>query len=235
LTSAFLGEFVLQARQISIRGWGLAASAGFSLALMEGVTWHWSGPHLLGIAALTILGATTASYVLCMWLLGQRVSLLGGARFIGSFFVLMAPLIASVVLLVMAAWGYQPILVLGALPLLLIGMVVAALFVAWPVLQATEARFVSLARVFRATEGYRWSLFGASFVIGAINRIELDPGTSARPEEILMASAVSAVVGTISVVVFACVWATAWRFAVRADSGLVRERRGGQPLDEAQR
>lgn len=235
MTSAFLREFVLHLHQISVRGWCLAALAGFSLALVEGLMWHAAGPHLLGIAALAILGATAASYVLCMWLIGQRVSLLGGAWFIGSFFVLMTPLIASAVLLVVAAREDQPVLVLAALPLLLIGMVVAALLVAWPVLQASAARVVSPARVFRATEGYRWSLFGASLMIGAINRIELDPGASARPEEILLASTVSAVAGTISIVVFACVWATAWQFAVRADPGLWRERPDGKNRGEARK
>lgn len=94
----------------------------------------------------------------------------GALLFFGTGAALLVPIASAFGFVLLAAELRLQWVMLAAVLLLLISFIPITLLPGWPIWQLKEARLIGPLEAFRATNGFRWALIGASSVTSAINK-----------------------------------------------------------------
>jgi hypothetical protein len=128
------------------------------------------------LAGATVLTWIGVGYGLSMLMMGARASVGGVLRFLAVLAAMLAPLAASLGLLLSASAANTPTMALPLLVLIPLSIFLFTFLPGWPVWQAVSPQFLPLSRVWASTRGIRLSLFLVGFAAGAVGR--LTPETS---------------------------------------------------------
>ena len=223
-TTDFFAEAFHAAQALPLKGFALAAAFGLINLTIDLVFPHFGTGNLAGYVAIGLLtiASLAAYYVLAMIIVEIAPSWIGGLRFGAT---LLVSLILPLALLFAGLWLMRSsdsvsVVVVGlSLLFLLVGL---PLLAGWPVAQAVSNRLVSPLGILRATKGYRWGLFVASYASTAINKILPATDTAKTTGQTILLAIGDGGVSCISLILLASIAATAYKFAIRSDPGLTK-------------
>jgi len=198
---------------------GLSASGDFAFWTSgERLSWGWAAPYLV-LTAVWLW----AIYMAVVGIVGRFATFPGYARFTLTSVTAVSPIALT---LALAVWG-KSFLAEGTRTLMLvvglvISFIIASLLSGWPMAQSISAKFVSPARVLKATRGHRWSLLLLSFATAGIGRSGVIPDISKanKVSEAALIAIANGLIGLLTLGLTAAIAATAWQFVVRTDPSL---------------
>lgn len=207
---------------------GFALAAGFGLMnaaidlLFRHIGGRYSAAEYSALGALAIV-SLAAVYWIAMMLTEITASWNGCVRFLTTMVVTIG---IPLSMLFTGLWLMRGNSGGTAIAMVLVAAF-AALFVipllsGWPVAQAQSTHFISPMRILKATKGYRWGLFCASYASTAINKIVPATDTAKDGGQAILLAIGNGAVSSASLVLLASIAATAWKFATRQDPGLAR-------------
>jgi len=149
------------------------AAGGAAVAASSLIFWSHK-PDVLPIdyamSAALLLGWGALLYAVSMKLMGSRLSMTGFIRFSATSLVMMLPAPILLALLWLSAiYKIGPGIALSGV-LFVAWLIFMMLLPAWPILQATSAKFIGPLTAIRATRGIRWPLVMAGFLTAGLNR-----------------------------------------------------------------
>lgn len=148
-------------------GWALLSAAADLISWLHRPDYQVADYILLvalaiGLVAISFFSATRMIEMPMTWR--------GGLRFVGTGAALFIPIMLALGLLVLAARLNIPWAVVASALLVFASLLPITFLPGWPVWQSASVRLIGPIEAFRATSGFRWSLFGASLFVSALNR-----------------------------------------------------------------
>ena len=220
----FFSEVFHGVHTLPLKGFALAAGVGAMNVAVDLSSrrfgFHASVPEYFAVGVLTFV-ALGAVYLIAMMIAETSSSWSGGLRFVGTTILIIG---APVGILFGSLWLMR--ILAGAAVVILGLMLLALLFAlpllsAWPIAQALSTHFVSPLRIVRATKGYRWGLFTASYASTAINKLLPATDTAKSSSQAIALAIGNGAITCLSLVLLASIAATGWKFAIRRDPTLV--------------
>lgn len=220
----FFAEVFHEVQTLPLKGFAIAAVFGLISAtidlLARNIYGHISASEFLFLSLIVIFYVISV-YLIAMMLIKNPASWLGGLRFLATMLVSiglpLGMLFGGLWLMRGDNGGFATAILLAAA---FVGLFGVPLLSGWPATQAQSSRLVSPMKIFRATKGYRWGLFVASYASTAINKIIPATDTAKSDGQAIVLAIGNGAVSCASVVLLAAMAATAWKFAIRADPQL---------------
>ena len=148
-------------------GWGILSAAA------DWISWsHRPGYQAVDyvLAASLVVGAAAISYFSVTRMVEAPTTLRSAFWFFGTGGALFVPILLALGAVILAEkLKIQWAVFIGIL-IVLASMLPIAFLPGWPIWQAKALRLISPMEAFRATKGFRWALFFASFVDSYLNR-----------------------------------------------------------------
>lgn len=174
------------------------------------------------LAVVVILMWLAAEYATTVAMVQRPLSVVGFVKFTAVIILTFVPLLIclGVVFSAVHAGFDNGVAASTFFVLLLFGFLLAALLPAWPLAQAMSKRFISPMRIFKATNGYRWSLIFLVLATGSVNKLVPGMSSASNLGEAIGLALCDGVVTAAILVLTASITVTAWKFAVRRDASL---------------
>ena len=223
-TTSFFEEVFYGAQRLPLKGFALAAAFGLLTVVVDLLIPKPTGESPSEYVALAVVTITLLAtfYRLAMMISDAPPSWVSGMRFVATLVVILVfAFVALLGGLLLERIESSVIVVVGgvALFLVLFGL---PLLAGWPIAQAISNRFVSPLAILGATKGHRWGLITTSIASTAINKIFPATYPAKSGAQSFLLAIGDGAVSCVSLILFASIAATAYKFAVRADPTLAQ-------------
>lgn len=221
---SFLTELFPNVSAIPRRGWLLGVLAAILLTAPEFAERSGLGAGSALSRICTGLGLVVwiaGAYVGAMGIIGRSSSVIGGAKFLLAYVLMIAPLLALMFAVLAIQEGQSPGLTAVWLLGILFACAAVMLLAAWPVAASLLPGLVSPVRILQATKGYRWGLVCASLVAASGNRMAPDVVQASDSGTAAFYGLVGVFLTVFAFALSTSTAGTAWDFAARNDKGLV--------------